>query len=95
MVEPLNIWFHRSAGPGRPELSGTFREFTLTAEDERTWLGTERLPVHRPQPTGRVAVYEVVFRRGGETRRVILTEDDLDARRRPLVEQLISLCERH
>lgn len=95
MDEPLTIHFHRSAGPGRDELSGTFREFVLDADDDRVWLGTERLSSRLAGRSDRVPTYEITFRRGGERRHVVLSDDDLDARLRPLVDRLVQLCERH
>jgi hypothetical protein len=95
MVEPLSIEFHRSGGPGREELSGTFHDFELGPEDDRAWLGTERLSSRLAGRSERIATYELVFRRGGERRRVLLAEDDLTAQLRPLVDRLVQLCERH
>jgi len=95
MVEPLSVEFHRSAGPGRDALAGTFHDFELSPEEDRTWLGTERLSSRRAGHSDRVATYELIFRRGGERWRVVLTDDDLDAWLKPLVDRLVQLCESH
>lgn len=94
MTEPLIIDFHRSASPGRPELRGRFPDVVLPPEDVRVWLDTERPHVARRVGMGQGgSSYELTFRRGGERRRVVLCDDDLDARTMPLVEHLVSLCD--
>jgi hypothetical protein len=93
MTEPLTIDFHRSAGIGKPELSGRFTDFTLDPDDTRVWLDTERPYVATRREPRDGCVYELTFRRGGERRRVVLHDDDLDARTLPLVQRLVSLCD--
>ncbi len=94
MTEPLTIDFHRSASRGRPELSGRFVDVALGPDDVRVWLDTERpYASARTGPPRDGCTYELTFRRGGERRRVVLHDDDLDARTLPLVQRLVSLCD--
>lgn len=92
--EPLTITFTRTGGH-RPELKYVERDAELGADDERTWMGTER-----PRRLGGVAheagdkeLYRLVFRRGSERRVVELRYDDLTAHTRPLVERLLRKAE--
>ncbi len=95
MTEPLIIDFHRSASPGRPELCGRFPDVALGPDDVRVWMDVERpFVVRRTGPPHKGCTYDLTFRRGGERRRVVLHDDDLDARTLPLVQRLVSLCDR-
>lgn len=95
MDEPLTIDFHRSAAPGRPELRGTFRDFQLSPDEQRAWLGTEQPSAPLGGRSSDAVTYELTFRRGGERRRVVLGEAALTAHLRPLVDRLVHLCDRH
>ena len=97
MTEPLSIEFHRSAAPGRPELRRRFPDVALDPDDVRVWMALERpfvAPRRGPRRRDAGCTYELTFRRGGERRRVVLGDEDLDARTMPLVQRLVSLCER-
>lgn len=96
MQETLTVEFHRHPGPGHRELRGTFTDVDLSPEDQRAWLDTERPHASRRSPgSGHWATYELTFKRGGERRRVVLSETDLDARLLPLITRLTQLCEAH
>lgn len=95
MDEPLTVDFHRSAVPGRPELRGTFRNFELSPDEQRAWLGTERPPGPLGAPPPGTVTYELTFRRGGERRRVVLGESSVTAHLRSLIDRLEHLCDSH
>ena len=95
MDEPLTIDFHRTAAPGRPELRETFRNFELSPDEQRAWLGTERPTVPLGGRSSGAVTYELTFRRGGERRRVVLGEESLTQYLRPLVDRLVYLCDTH
>ena len=95
MDEPLTIDFHRTAARGRPELSGTFRNFELSPDEQRAWLGTERPTSGLGGRSNDAVTYELTFRRGGERRRVVLGVASLTAHLRLLVDRLVHLCDSH
>jgi hypothetical protein len=90
MDEPLDIVFRRTGGPaGSRELTTTFRDFVLSPEDDRLWLGPEH-PARRAskEPLKDEFVYELRFRRGGERRTVVIADSALSTPLRRLVDEL-------